>query len=303
LRGLRELKRVSQSGGTLLVISDGHVNRGVTDRVQLAGVAGRACTDRIVTSTLGYGHGYDESLLSAIARSGSGNHVFAADPDAAGAAIASEVDGLLDKVVQAASLTISFEPAVSVLHLYNDLPTHQLGDGSVVVELGDFFSTEQRRLLFKLRVPALASLGLAQIATLRVQYVEIPNLLEHAVTVPIAVNVVPGDEARSRLPDPTVHSERLFQEAQDRKKQASEAFERGDLPVGRRLLGEAASGLDEALGVAPAAAADSIRAEREDVRRMSSMTGDVGTTHMSKLLRESHHRANRKRGRRPDERG
>lgn len=89
----------------------------------------KAYLDGIVTSTLGYGRGYDETLLAAIARSGSGNHVFAADPDAAGAAIAGEVDGLLDKVVQAVSLTVRFEPAVEFLRLYNDLPAQQIGDG------------------------------------------------------------------------------------------------------------------------------------------------------------------------------
>jgi Ca-activated chloride channel family protein len=36
------------------------------------------------------------------------------------------------------------------------------------------------------------------------------------------VNVVPGDEAAQRIPDPTVHSEVLFQEAKAAKKEASE---------------------------------------------------------------------------------
>jgi Ca-activated chloride channel family protein len=104
LRALQEVKRVAgATGGTVLVVSDGHVNQGITDVDQFASVTARAYGEGLVTSTLGYGHGYDETLLAAIARSGSGNHVFAQDPDAAGAAIAAEVDGLLEKVVQAAS--------------------------------------------------------------------------------------------------------------------------------------------------------------------------------------------------------
>ena len=110
--------------GTVLVISDGHINAGITDVDQFASLSSKAYADGVVTSTLGYGRGYDESLLAALARNGSGNHVFADNPDAAGAAIAQEVDGLLDKVVQAATLTVDFEPTVRMLKLYNDLPAH-----------------------------------------------------------------------------------------------------------------------------------------------------------------------------------
>ena len=125
LRGLQELRRVAgdrANGGTVLVISDGHVNQGIRDVDQFASLTTKAYGGGVVTSTLGYGQGYDETLLAAIARSGSGNHVFADNPDAAGAAIAAEVDGLLNKVVQAASLTVTVEPAVEMLRLYNDLP-------------------------------------------------------------------------------------------------------------------------------------------------------------------------------------
>ena len=93
LRGLREIRRVARNGGTVLVISDGHVNTGICDADEFASITANAYSETIVTSTLGYGQGYDETLLSAIARSGSGNHVFADNPDAAGAAIAAKSTG------------------------------------------------------------------------------------------------------------------------------------------------------------------------------------------------------------------
>ncbi len=175
LRGLRELRRVADHGGTVLVISDGHVNAGISDVDEFASLTAKAYADGIVTSTLGYGRGYDESLLAAIARSGNGNHVFADNPDAAGAAIAGEVDGLLNKVVQALSLTICVEDAVQFARLYNDLPAHEIAPNRLMVELGDLFSAEQRKVLLKLRVPGMAALGLAQIATLELAYVELPG--------------------------------------------------------------------------------------------------------------------------------
>lgn len=303
LRGLREIRRVTpteldqRASGTVLVISDGHVNAGIRDLDEFASITAKAYGDGLVTSTLGYGRGYDEALLSAIARSGSGNHVFADNPDAAGAAIAGEVDGLLHKVVQAMSLTVKFEPSVEFLRLYNDLPAQQIGNGQVMIELGDLYSEEARKVLLKFKVPALASLGLAHIATLELAHVELPGLVEHLASLPISVNVVPGDEAAGRTPHPTVQSEVLFQEAQDVKRQASEAFEHGDLETGRRLLGETKSRLARAIAVAPEGVADDIRAELADVDRMDSMTESVGSAFMSKVTRDSYHRMNRKRGR------
>lgn len=303
LRGLREVRRVAgATGGTVLVVSDGHVNAGIRSADEFAAVTSKAYADGVVTSTLGYGHGYDETLLSALARSGSGNHVFAADPDAAGAAIAGEVEGLLSKVVQAVSLTVRFERSVEFLRLYNDLPATQIGDGAVMVELGDLYAEETRKVLLKLRVPAMAALGLAQVAALELAYVDVPGLVEQSVTLPISVNVVPGDEAAGRVPHPTVSSEVLFQEAQESKRRASEAFERGEFEDGQRLMGETAARLRSSLEAAPDELKGDIRSEIAEVERMTQLgdiTGAGSTTLMSKMSRESYHRGSRKRGRSP----
>lgn len=52
---------------------------------------------------------------------------------------------------------MTVKPSVQVLRLYNDLPAHQLADGSVQIELGDLSAAEQRKLLL-----ALAALGPAR---------------------------------------------------------------------------------------------------------------------------------------------
>lgn len=186
------------------------------------------------------------------------------------------------------------------LKLYNDLPSEQVGDGTVMVELGDLFAEETRKLLLKFKVPALAGLGLCQVASLELAYVELPGLVEQVVTLPVTVNVVPGDEAAGRVANPTVRSEVLFQEAQDVKRRASEAFERGDLDAGRRLIGETRTGLTASLAQAPQELAPEIRAEIDEVTRMEAygeLSGDAGASYMSKMSRESYHRSSRKRGR------
>lgn len=298
LRGLQELKRVAAGdGGTLLMVSDGHANQGVTDPAQLEGIARSAGGERIVTSTLGYGLGYDESALVAMARGGSGNHHFAEDPDKAGAAIASEVTELLDKSVQAVSLLITMEPAVGLVQVYNDLPSQQIGDGKVLVELGDLYAGEQRRLLLRFGIPAMAGLGLAQIASLDLRYVELPGLVEQVVTVPVQVNVVPGDDAQGRVVDPTVRTEVLFQEAQQAKRRASEALEHGDRVASAGFFDEASDKIAQALSAAPPELVADLQQERSDVDAMRERASWEDMNLMSKTSRASYHERNRKRGR------
>src|SRR5205085_420721 len=122
------------------------------------------------TTTLGLGLGYDEVLLSAVARGGAGNAHFAEEPDGAAAQIAGEVDGLLRQAAQAANLVIRPTGDVASVVLHNDLPANAIEDG-VMVELGDLQHDEVRRLVLSLSVPAMPSLGLAKVAELTLSYV------------------------------------------------------------------------------------------------------------------------------------
>ena len=73
VRGLQEAPRLcGATGATVLIVSDGHANAGVTDPVQLGGVAAHAQRHGITTTTVGLGLGYSEVLPAAIAAGGSG---------------------------------------------------------------------------------------------------------------------------------------------------------------------------------------------------------------------------------------
>jgi len=48
--------------------------------------------------------------------------------------------------------------------------------------------------------------------------------VEHHVTLPLSVNVVPGDQARDRVPNPAVQIEQLLADADDAKKSATQAL-------------------------------------------------------------------------------
>ncbi len=298
LRGTQEAKRASSDGGaTLILISDGHANEGVTDHDQLRLAARSAHQHGVVTTTLGYGLGYDEQLLGAISDGGTGSALFAEEPDTAGKLIAGEVEGLLNKVAQAASLTIRVKSPVESVAVLGGLDASLLDDGSVMVELGDFYAGECRKLLLRFAIPGIPALGLATVAELSVSHVEIPVLTTHTVTLPISVNVVPGDEARGRVPNPVVESEAVFLDTQESKRLASEALRSGDIEGATGQLHAAACKLDRYLASGDAVNGVELKSELDEIRELAEAAALDDTSRSSKRLYSNYHESTRKNGR------
>jgi Ca-activated chloride channel homolog len=260
----------------------------VTDHAALARIARDARNHGISITTLGYGLGYDEDLLGAIADGGGGSALHAEDPDTAGQLIAAEVTGLLTKSAQAVSLTIRPREPVTAVTVYGRLPSTSIDDG-IVVELADFYAGETRKLLLRLTVPGIAALGLATIAELVFTYVETATLTTYTITVPIHVNVVPGDQAAGRIPDVAVRAERLFQEVQEAKRTSIDALATGDADQAAQLLDAARASLEEGAAWATDRA-EEFAAEAEDLRRYSAMSHiDIGRTRKEAYQSWSHH--------------
>jgi len=298
LLGLSEASRAMGDGGaTVLLISDGHANSGETSPEVLGAVAEGRARKRITTTTIGYGLGYDEALLVALARGGNGDHVFAEDVDQLHPAIAEQVGGLLAKAVTAASVTIRpLGEGLAGIRVLHDVPTAQLAD-EVIAQLGDLYQGESRRLLIQLDIPAMAALGLATVAEVAVRYTELPDLVEHVITLPVTVNVVPGDVASGRVPDPVVTVERLLLQAQQNKRDAISALRAGETESAYGLL----TGAMDQLG-APMSALDPegqavLGEEVAELRRLRTLTREGNTERSVKSSYAS--MSSRSRSRRP----
>lgn len=254
LLGLSEARRhATETGASVLLLSDGHANKGMTDPAQLGSVAAQARTEGITTTTIGIGQGYDEVLLAEVATQGSGSHRFAFTDDDAIAVVSEEAGDLLSKsILNAVARIRPSDPAmvdrVGTLH---DVPRWIEADADglkhLVVPLGDLYAGEERQLLLHFPVPTLASLGLYELAQVSIEYVAMPDLLQQVVTWPVMVNVVPGDEAAGRVPNPTVTSARLLAETTKVKREASQALYEGDVDKAVGLMQAQATSVSDFL--------------------------------------------------------
>src|SRR5947208_14262350 len=71
------------------------------------------------TSTIGFGHDFDEELLTAMAEAGGGRSYYAASPEDAPGIFAEEFEGLLHLVAQNVSVEIRPTEEVKVLGILN----------------------------------------------------------------------------------------------------------------------------------------------------------------------------------------
>ena len=98
-------------------------------------------------------------------------------------------------------------------------------------------------MLFKFRVPGMPALGVATIADVILEYTALPGITEHSVTLPISVNVVPGDDAAGRVPNPVVEVASLLADIAESKATASEHLRRGDAASAQRTVAGSAQSL------------------------------------------------------------
>jgi len=304
LMGLRELTRVNAAGGsTLLLISDGHANAGEQDPKFFQEVAIKSATEKVTTSTIGLGNGYDETILEALAQGGGGAHRFAGSIDEAVGAIAAEVDDLLDKTIVNAVLRVTPTTAMSgapAIEIVQRLPYWKDGE-TFVVQLGDLYSGENRRFVIDLEVPGIASLGLCKIADITIEYLDLAQRQEISVTMPVNVNVVPGDVAAGRIADPIVRAERLILEAQTAKSLAVDELLNGKIKEASSRLKGAASSLRREASLIPVTderSAESlaiIKAEADEIDVLAQTAEDQDVMYSSKRMTESYSRMTRAR--------
>lgn len=136
----------------VIILSDGHANRGVTDTGALSKLAAVFRQDGITTSTLGIGDDYDESLLGAIAECGGGRMHDAELAEEIDAVLLGEIGEAADAVCERAGLSLFCPQGLEVMRL-GGMSLSLQDDGTEWTGLGGLTSGVERRVVFRVRFP------------------------------------------------------------------------------------------------------------------------------------------------------
>jgi len=245
LKGTEQLRGIAGGVGPrkVLLLSDGLANVGITDGAELAAMAKVAADDGIGTTTIGFGDGFDEDLMTALADAGGGNAYFAATVDEAAGIFAQEFDDLVRVIAQNLSVEIRPTADVDVVEVLNDYP-HVGVQGGVQIQLGDAYGDERRRVVFSLHVPRLETLGPVGVADLVVRYVSVGDeIAAHDLRLPVLVNLVSADEAIAAGPDAEVVEEIVILKSARAQEEARGLARDGRYDEANTLLHERADDL------------------------------------------------------------
>lgn len=112
------------------------------------------------------------------------------------------------------------------------------------------------------------------------------------------VNVVPGDQAAGRIPDPKVRSELVYQQAQDAKRRGADALSRGDAAEADRAYRSTDASLAAGIAASPRGPRrDELASEREILADLADQAAAGQLQFSAKRARSEHARKSRKRGR------
>lgn len=278
LKGAEELRRVTGDGQRrVLLLTDGMANVGVTDPGRLSGMSGSMKGEGISTTTIGYGDGFSEELLTAMADAGGGNSYFASGPDDAPGIFDDEFEGLATVAAQNVSLEIRATDDVKFLGVLNDYPLVPV-PGGVQVQLGDFYGSETRRIVFEMNIPNVADLGPKQIGELVLRYTSVGDAIEmHDVTIPVTVNVVDAETAAEAGVDADVNDEVLMLRAAEARREAMERADAGDFDGAYDTLRSVRADMFAAMPTSPRA--DELQSEIDEMgyssQRMRARTYDA----------------------------
>ena len=143
---------------TIVLLSDGEANQGLTGAIQLGQLAAVATEHLVTTSTIGIGEGYDETILDAMSVSGGGNHFAAYRLEEAVDGLSDELDGLLKKTIANFKIDIeavgTFNTKDFRVRKVNYLRDFTTRPGGASANLGDLASSEEKNFVFEITLPA-----------------------------------------------------------------------------------------------------------------------------------------------------
>ncbi|MFO7774223.1 MAG: VWA domain-containing protein [Candidatus Hydrogenedentota bacterium] len=150
---------VAEAGGEssefvnrVLLLSDGHANRGITEPAQLQEIAANLRQRGVLTSTVGIGDDYSTTQLFALAEYGGGIMHDAARPEDIVEVVLGEFEGIVATYAEAVELRLTHPPAVGVDVL--GALVHHRESGVFRCHLGPLRHNGSRVVILKLHTPA-----------------------------------------------------------------------------------------------------------------------------------------------------
>ncbi|MEH2051596.1 vWA domain-containing protein [Nostoc sp.] len=151
----------------VLLLTDGHANMGIQDPKILTATSGQKAEEGIITTTLGFGQGFNEDLLIGMARAATGNFYFIQSIDEATEVFSIELDSLRAVVGQNLKVTLELADGVSLVDTLSLAKVSQNDASQAILTLGELYEGEDKLLGLSL---AIASAQVGDLPVMKLHY-------------------------------------------------------------------------------------------------------------------------------------
>ena len=238
LEGCKHVKKHAsgEQVNRVLLLTDGQANVGTTSAEVLIKTARQKAEEGVITTTLGFGSGFNEDLLIGMARASEGNFYFIQSPEDVAQVFKIELEGLSSVVGQ--NLVVNVRPDAVTEHgwVLNKYRIEER-EKDLEVTLGDVYAVEDRVLAMDLQVKPMTE-GTVTLAAITYTYQAVVEGLIKDITgeIKVTVEVAGAERAGAAIPDLIVVGDASRLQTARTKDEAVELADKGDLKTAATRL-------------------------------------------------------------------
>ncbi len=246
LRGCDHVKSQQSSEllNRVLLLTDGLANCGIYDPQVLVNTAKAQAEVGVMTTTLGFGEGFNEDLLIDMAEGGGGNFYFIQSADDAANVFGIEMESLTSIVGQNLTVNLETKNQIEVAEILNKYPAQALKQG-VEVFLGDVYQVESKPLVLQFKLPAIATEGKIDLGTITYSYEKVVDgsIQKFTDNLPLSITVVSEATAAKIELNPDVTQQASQLRIAQKKDQAVAIADQGNYQEAAEILRQAVEDL------------------------------------------------------------
>jgi len=228
----------------VLLLTDGFANCGICDPQVLVKTAAEKAEAGIMTTTLGFGNGFNEDLLIDIADGGGGNFYFIQSADDAANVFSIEMESLTSVVGQNLTVSLETKNEIQVKEVLNKYPVQKQTEG-VEVFLGDVYQVESKPLVLQFSLPTIAIEGDVDLGAITYSYQRVVDgsIQKFTDTLPLTIKAVSAESAESAKPNTEVTQQASQLRIAKKKDEAVAIADKGNYKQAAEILRQAVEDL------------------------------------------------------------
>jgi Ca-activated chloride channel family protein len=218
----------------VILLSDGVANVGPSSPRELANLGKSLAKEGISVSTIGLGLGYNEDLMSELARKSNGNHAFAESAEDLADIFNSEFKDALSVVAQEVSIKIVVAEGIRPVRVLGR--EAEIYGQTVTANINQLYSGQEKYILLEVEIPAHSVGDAIQVADVTVSYSNLETHVTDQVSSTTGVSFSDSVAEVDKNTDDEVMAPAVEQIAIERSKEAVKLRDEGKIQEAKAVL-------------------------------------------------------------------